>query len=80
MSGNSSSGWNRPSANQPTAKKGGAKPNFGKGILAGLVVCVLALGVLYVMRDSDQHLQRGGYDIPRNVVSKGGEVCPKPRN
>ena len=24
MSGNSSSGWNRPSANQPTVKRGGA--------------------------------------------------------
>ena len=67
------SGWNKPSAaNQPTVKKGGAKaPKLGKGILAGLVVCVLALGVLYVMRDSGQHLQRGGYDIPRNVGGRG---------
>ena len=53
------SGWNRPAANQPTVKKGGAKaPNLGMGILAGLVCVVIALGVMYFMRDVEKPVEK----------------------
>ena len=71
----STGGWNRPSANQPTAKKGGAKaPNLGKGILAGLVVCVLALGVMYFLRDAEKPAAKKAEKKPTAIK----EVTPAP--
>ena len=64
MSGNNSSGWNRPASNQPAVKKGGAKaPSMMRGIIAGLVI-VCALGALCVW------LFSGGEDAPKDKVSK----------
>ena len=72
------SGWNRPSANQPTVKNGGAKaPNLGKGILAGLVVCVLALGVLYFMRDAEKPAAKKIEKKPTKIAEVTPAAAPK---
>ena len=72
-----SSGWNKPSANQPTVKNGGAKaPNLGKGILAGLVVCVLALGVLYFLRDAEKPAAKKAEKKPTVIKEVTPAVAP----
>ena len=72
----STGGWNRPAANQPTVKKGGAKaPSKVKGIVAGIVT-VCALGGLCLLMFS------GGDDAPKAKAEKKPtkikEVTPAP--
>lgn len=60
----STGGWNRSAANQPTAKKGGAKvPSKVRGVVAGLVT-VCALGGLCLWMFS------GGEDAPKAKAEK----------
>ena len=48
MSNGNSSGWNRPTSNQPTAKKGGAKaPSMMKGIIVGAVAVVVGIVCIF---------------------------------
>lgn len=73
-------GWNGSggAAATPKApvKKGGAKPNFGKGIISGLVVCVLALGVLYFMRDAEKPAAKKAEKKPAKIAEVTPAVAP----
>ena len=73
MSGNNS-GWNRPAANQPTVKKGGAKvPSVWKGIAAGLAVAVPLVALLVWMFAGGGDDGRTTPDVARGRIK---EVSP----
>lgn len=75
MSGNNSSGWNRPASNQPSVKKGGAKaPSAMKGVIVGAVAVLIGVVCLWLFS--------GGEDAPKAKPEKDRgrieEVTPAP--
>lgn len=79
MSVNGKSGWNRPSANQPTIKSKAKAPSMYKGIAAGLAIVVPLIAIcLYLFSGGDaQKPERPAETKPKRITEKPAAVVKK---
>lgn len=65
------SGWNRPAANQPEVKTGGAKFTLAHGLIAGAVVVVVGIVLLAVLSGGE-----GKVEVRESKKGKIKDVAP----